>query len=736
MASSGAGPTADRRAGVLRAASVLGEQVLFAAAVFVGAFLIFLVQPMVGKRILPWFGGAPAVWTLCLAFYQSVLFLGYAWAHLLIRFLAPGWQVVAHGAAVALALVALPVLPDDTWQPHGVASPSGRILAMLAANVALPFLVLASTGPLAQAWFARRHPQRSPYPLYAVSNAASLAALLAYPFVIEPRLALSRTGDLWSAAFVAGALAVLACAVLAWRSTTPVGGGHQPAGAGDGAAVRSVPRVALWFLLAACAVVLLMGVTNKLCIDIASVPFLWIVPLATYLLTFVLCFGSERIYRRGVWLALAGVSLVPTTLLWAWIPSVEDSTRALLQSPPVQIGGYCALLLSVCMVLHGELYRLRPPIGSLTAFYLSLSAGGALGGIFVGIVAPRIFEGYHELDIGMGLGALLVLVLWSGDPESRPRRAGLRRTILVAGLVGLAAYAGLRIPRPGDALVFSERSFFGVYRVFDQVSEDSAQRNLMHGTTLHGIELLGRWRRVPTSYFGRATGLGLALGGRDDPPGQRLGVIGLGVGTLASYAREGDSIRFYEIDPLVVQIARDDGLFHFLVDCPAEVEVVVGDARLALADEQRRGAKQDFDYLVVDAFNSDAIPVHLLTVEAFARYVRALAPGGLLAVHVSSRHFDLVPLVLRVGREQGLHGLQITNARAPRLQSRSSQWVWMSRGEDGIRALAQRLRERHAALGLRPESLRLYVPGPDDLRDVPVWTDDYSDLFSLLRKRG
>jgi hypothetical protein len=357
---------------------------LFIAAIFASAFLIFLIQPMVGKRILPWFGGVPAVWTLCLAFYQSTLFLGYAYAHLLIRFARPSRQLGLHAAAVAAALIALPVLPSDAWQPRDAGEPIVRILVMLLANVALPFMVLASTGPLVQAWFARCYPLSSPYPLYAVSNVGSLLALLAYPMWLEPRFPLWETGTIWSFALVPAAAAVLGCAVMAHRVAQ--GSAISNDAPEDGARTKPSPKaIALWFLLSGVAVVILMGVTNKLCLDVASVPFLWIVPLATYLITFVLCFATERTYRRApyVILFLAGYCL--TLVGDDWITALDPKWRVLARSVYVQIPGYCTLLFASCMIMHGELYRLRPPahppIRSQPSIYVCLAAGHWAGSL-------------------------------------------------------------------------------------------------------------------------------------------------------------------------------------------------------------------------------------------------------------------------------------------------------------------------------------------------------------------
>jgi hypothetical protein len=713
--------------------AVRAEHLVFVAAVCASAFLIFLVQPIVGKRILPWFGGAPAVWTLCLAFYQSALFLGYGYAHLLIRLATPAQQLGVHALVIAVAAMLMPVLPGDTWLPHEHTNPSVQILTMLAANVALPFMALASTGPLVQAWFARRHPQQSPYPLYAFSNAGSLVALLAYPFLIEPRVPLSKTGDIWSVAFVVVGCLVIACAALAWRIRPADRSVITP----DSVSTNRLDST-LWLMLSACAVILLMGVTNKLCLDIASVPFLWILPLATYLITFVVCFASQGLYRRALFVLIASATLVPSVGFDLYANLIELPMGVDWRAPLPQTASYCALLFAMCMILHGELYRIRPPALSLTSFYLSLSAGGALGGLFVGIVAPLIFNDYYELHAGLALAGALLAILCARDPSSRLRAAAPRwRWVVVAiGACALVVLSGWTIARPRDELIHQERSFFGVYRVLENRVGPVTIRRLQNGTTVHGAQKMGRRRGLPTSYFGAATGVGLVLGSRDGAVASRIGVVGLGVGTLASYARAGDVIRFYEIDPVVIRIARDDGFFRYFEGSASDAEIVLGDGRLALAREQTRDGPQSFDFLIIDAFNSDAIPVHLLTIEAFAHYIDALAPDGLLAVHASSRHFALIQLVARVGLELGLHSLEILNYHAPRHHSLPSKWVWLSRDANQIQALEERVRQRVSALGLGPDVLKIRRIKKRDVSDVPVWTDDYCDLLGTLEPRS
>jgi spermidine synthase len=711
---------------------------LFVATTFASAFLIFLVQPLVAKRILPWFGGVPAVWSLCLAFYQTTLFAGYAYAYLLIARARPRAQLIVHSVAVAAAVLALPVLPGDAWRPDGHADPSAAILVMLLANVALPFFVLAATGPLVAVWFSRRYPARSPYPLYAVSNLGSLVALLAYPFALEPRLALSTTGQTWSVAFAVTGAAVIACAALSARLNPAVA-----AAAADTTSRARPGRVALWVLLSGCAVVLLMGITNHLCLDVASVPFLWIVPLAIYLATLIVCFGAPRVYRRIPFVLLAVLAFCADLIL-PRLGLAMAVRNALGGAVTYQIVQYGLFLLGACMVLHGELYRLRPPARSLTAYYLCTSGGGALGGLFVGLVAPRVFDGFYELQVGLALACLLFLAACYDDVRGfLARGAPTWRWAIVVPAVAMAlGYAGMQTFRTPRYVLHQERSFFGVLRVELQRSADSQARALLHGSTQHGVQVVGNETK-PTSYYGIHTGIGIALARLEQSPPVRIGVVGLGTGTLASYGRAGDQIQFFEIDPAVIRLSRDSGFFTFLEQSAADVAVVLGDGRISLAREREQNAPR-FDYLIVDAYSSDAVPLHLLTREALALYLDSLEPDGLLAIHTSSRHFDLLPVLSRLAEEAQLHFASLDSTAAPKFFSGASTWVFFARDAAPIDALAHAAEQRRRVLGLdgtaRPAVRRATR---EEIDRAPLWTDDYSDLYraltpngSALRRRG
>jgi spermidine synthase len=706
--------------------------VLFGATAFASAFLIFLVEPLVAKRVLPWFGGAPAAWSVCLAFYQVMLFAGYGYANLLIARANAGNQLAIHALAVSAAIIALPVLPAEAWRPEETGDPSAAILALLLANVALPFLVLAATGPLVAVWFARRHPTRSPYALYAASNFGSLGALLAYPFGLEPRLAVSATSRLWSGAFVATGAAILACAGLAWRTRPAAAAAHEMAEAID-PRDRRPGRVALWIALAACAVVILMAVTNELCLDIASVPLLWIAPLAIYLFTLILCFGMPRSYRRTPYVVLALLAFTAPTLAdrLGVVAALFEATSGELLFVSALYGG---LLFATCMLLHGELYRLRPPARSLPWFYLCVAGGGAAGGLAVGLGAPRVFDWFFELPLGLALCLVLFLVACRDDPRGwlgrgAPRwRIGL--AVAVAGY-GVAAVGSDLLDQPSSVLRH-ERSFFGVLSVQQRDSDQGPLRVLMHGSTVHGSQL-EHAQDQPTSYYSVHTGIGLALSNREPGVPARIGVIGLGAGTLAAYGHAGDHMVFFEIDPADIRLARDGRYFTYLAHSAADISIVEGDGRISLLRYRAHNLPR-FDYLIVDAFTGDVVPVHLLTREALALYLDALDPGGLLAIHISSRYFDLMPVVSRLAADARLHAVNLISVELEAQASGASSWVLLARDERRVRSLADAAEDDTRRLGVRGALPPIQFPSAAMIARATLWTDDYSDLLGALRR--
>ncbi len=629
----------------------------YAISVFLSAVLLFDVQFILGKHVLPWFGGAAAVWTTCMVFFQALLLAGYLYAHLLGR-LTPERQRNAHVLLLGLAVVFLgvraaawpsPLTPGEAWKPVPDTSPVVQILALLSAAVGLPYLALAATGPLLQSWYARAFLGRSPYRLYALSNLGSLLGLLGYPLVAEPLLSVSAQARLWTVGFVVFVLVTGACAVSFARSS----GDPIPNAPQEDAARVPGSLVLLWCGLAAIPSVMFLAVTSQLCQELAVVPLLWMLPLALYLLSFVLCFEYGRFYHRE-------------TLLGFLVVAAGAGTLALYQGTTLGAAGQVAVFSFVLLVYglacHGELARLKPPPERLTTFYLVVAAGGAAGGVFTGVVAPLLFSSFFELHFALWAGPVVLLLAVARDAGSWLHRGPrplvwAQRVAVAAWVIALGVALSVHVEdtyRGAERIV---RNFYGVLRIIRQdAGTDLEALQLKHGRIIHGLQYVSSWwRREPTTYYGPRTGIGLAL---ERHPrrraGQplRVGGVGLGVGTIAAYSRPGDVFVFYEINPEVIAFsAGADPTFTYLRDSLASVQVVPGDARLALEREPPR----DFDVLAVDAFSSDAIPVHLLTREALLLYLRHLStPEGVLALHVSNRFLDLKPVVRGLAGSLGL----------------------------------------------------------------------------------
>ena len=680
---------------------------IYAPAVFLGAFLLFQVQPLIGKYILPWFGGSPEVWTTCMLFFQVFLLAGYAYAHLLVRYLPPRAQVVVHIAVIISALAVLPIVPAAAWKPQGADYPTLRILLLLSACIGLPYFALSATGPLMQGWFNRTNPSASPYRLYSLSNTGSLLALVSYPFLVEPAWSRQTQANVWSWSLVAFAVAAGICAVWLWKH-------HQPKRLSiDENVSRRDGRVRinwgvhlLWLALPAGASVELLAVTNKICQDIAVIPFLWILPLCLYLLSFIICFHHERWYVRPVFLiafilSIAAVAYVRTQSVE--LPVIQ------------QIVMYSAVLFSCCMVCHGELYRIRPDPRHLTAYYLMIAAGGAIGGVLVAVVAPLVFNTYLELHLGLLACCLFVL---SADTESVLRRSP-RRWVWTGLIIVVGVAAVLSEGNRGDAnkvAVLNSRNFFGVLTVWENDRSDPAMHRyvLQHGTTFHGLQFVEpEKRRLPTAYYGQNGGAGLAIRNFRRQENRHIGVVGLGVGTIAAYGREGDRIRFYEINPAIERIARTR--FSYLADCLAEVDVIMGDARLSMEAE----APQEFDLLVLDAFSSDAVPVHLLTVEAFEIFLRHLKGDGVIAMHVSTVHLDLQSVIWKMAERLSLKTAWIQNDENEAEGILASDWILLTRDDSFI----------------NQEAVRSAATAPrSDFDRIDLWTDEHVNLFQILKR--
>jgi hypothetical protein len=707
---------------------------LYALTIFTGAFLLFHVQPLIGKYILPWFGGGPGVWTTCMLFFQVALLGGYAYAHGAARWLKPRGQVILHLCLLAVALALLPITPAETWKPRGDGNPTLQIVALLSVTLGLPYLVLSATGPLLQHWFTRAHPGVSPYRLYALSNAGSLLALVSYPFFFEPNFTRKTQAGMWGWGLALFAAGCAGCALRMWKSKvqspkSEVGSPSKPPiqqSINPTSALRP-PRsaVGLWLLLPACAVVLLLATTNKLCQDVAVIPFLWVAPMALYLLSFIVAFDSPRWYGRFPAALALAAALGGAT--WAVCRGADWTLWK-------QVAMYCGALFVCCLVCHGEVYRLRPEPERLTGFYLTLAAGGALGGVFVALVAPVLFQDYYELHWGLVMcGALFAFVFVrrghaeSGAPAGT-RFARLRRDCAPGGAlyaplgatvwlgVGLlAAVLWLQAWKGNREVVSASRNFYGVLKVCEY-RKDNPQEHyflLQHGRITHGLQFADPQRaRWPTSYYSESSGVGLAFKTLPTGP-RRIGVVGLGTGSLTVYSRPGDSVRIYEINPEVKRLASSR--FTYLSGCPGPVEIAPGDARLSL----EREAPQHFDLLALDAFSSDSIPVHLLTREAFESYARHLNTNGVLAVHISNHFLDLEPVVVNLARQAGYEVALIDAEEDPEeWWEYNSSWMLLSRNP----ALLDSPDIRAAAS----------TPGRHAGR-VPLWTDDFVSLFQILK---
>ena len=693
---------------------------LYALTILVSAFLLFQVQPVIAKIILPWFGGSAAVWTVCLLFFQLVLLLGYLYAHAVVRYLKPKAQMALHCALLLGSLLALPIYPSDSLKPAGTADPTWGILSLLALTVGLPYFLLSTTGPLMQAWYARRFQGAMPYRLYALSNAGSMFALISYPVLFEPTFTTHQQAWMWSLGF---GVFIAVCALAAYLSSNSKEV-EIPEVAKD-AEKPTTTHYILWMALPACASVLLLAITNHLSANVAAIPFLWVLPLSLYLLSFILCFEGSGWYRRNPYLQLLAVALA--SMGYALTSTLDRSLplhlwffgNVTLRAVWMMIALYGLGLFTCCMVCHGELARLKPHPRYLTHFYLMMSAGGALGGILVGLIAPRVFRNFYELPLGLVAGAALVVIVLKQDPELTWFRKWYQPAPLfgIALVLALGWYNGKQIRDFGKDARLLVRNFYGALKVEDSgpATDLDAVRSLTHGTINHGNQFLNiARRRWPTTYYGPDTGVGIAIRDKEKAHAVRIGVIGLGTGTVAAYGRLGDYVRYYEINPLVLKIATTE--FSYLNDCPCQHDVAMGDARLSLERELKQNGSEHFDVLAVDAFSSDSIPVHLLTKEAMDLYFRHLQPDGILAVHISNRYLDLQPVVAEEAKATGRVARLVDTDDDDSIGVFGATWILVAAPAPG---LDREILNQSAEIASR--------------KKVRLWTDDYSNLFQILK---
>jgi len=780
---------------------------VYAVTIFLSAFLLFQIQPIVSKSILPWFGGTPAVWTTCLLFFQSLLFAGYAYAHFSNTWFRGRQQAILHIAVIMSAIALLRVLPKDSWKPSGDGNPTWQILVMLTITIGLPYFVLSATGPLLQAWFARSFPGRSPYRLYALSNIGSLLALISYPFLLEHVLELPRQATLWSAGFIAFGLL---CGYTAWRvfksssSSSGRGQGDDPLRAGvssptpDASAPTtyadasvtsaheppatnpqspsSSPRslhYLLWLLLPAFASIVLLATTNHVTTDVAVVPLLWVVPLALYLVTFIIAFDHPKWYRPIYISIVALVAIYVTCMLFKQNRGVVELydcgiTGKLLRDlseaagrvtkdvagrpvgPSIALGFRTSLIanftamFAICFFCHGELARIKPHARYLTAYYLMMSAGGALGGLAVSMIAPHVFQTYFEWTLAIFAAAIVSIayILYAlvgravalDRPGEKANAAfaawiGLVLLLLPSSLVLLDLVEYLYSPKQGT--VFQDRNFFGTITIRERDIEDPQKQCLvlLNGTTIHGSQYMADdRRRQPTSYYAPESGIGqvLAFYRNNRPPGgTRIGDVGLGTGTLAAYVDKGEFLTFYEINPAVIEMASSGDWFTYIPDCRArgaKCDIKLGDARLTLEQEVKTPNLPKYHVLVLDAFSSDAVPVHLLTSEAFEIYLQRLAKAevdgaeGALVVHISNRHLDLARVVRAVADKFKLNCIRINTPGNPAQATNEATWMVLTRNPELAATLAPLDRDP-----------------PDPTKPPILWTDARSSLWEIMK---
>ena len=722
---------------------------VFACAIFLSAALLFVVQPMFTKMVLPRFGGSPSVWSVAMVFFQAVLLGGYAYAHVITRWLPTRLAVPVHIALLAVATFALPLAIATGWGRPPSEGATAWLLGLFLASIGLPFFALSANGPLLQAWFARtdHRAAKDPYFLYAASNVGSFLALISYPFVIEPFTRLGAQTRAWTAGFYLLILLIAVSGVLLLRSPNKL---PAPVEGVTDEAAPSWRDVAAWVALAAVPSALLIAVTAHISTDVAAAPLLWVIPLALYLATFVFVFQTRPLLRHE-WM----VRVQPAAICGL----VAVLAMQTLNQLPLTLTLNIVAFFLCAMVCHGELARRRPAPRHLTAFYMWMSTGGMIGGISAGLIAPHVFSSVAEYPILIVLAILcrpgaslwparrellwwlgmLALALIIAVPALAFRHSidATSYWITVATLLVIAflfqrealKFAGLiALTFVFGQLYFSDatrtasvRSFFGVHKIVD--SEDGRYRILLHGTTEHGAQQIrdddGRpltGRPEPLTYYHAASplaqGIAAARSRKNGP--LRVGTVGLGTASITCYREPGDTWRIYEIDPAVVRIARNPALFTYLSQCAPDVPIVIGDARLTLAD----GPDGSYDVLVIDAFSSDAIPVHLLTQEAMAIYRRKLAPGGMALVHVSNRHMELGSVVVGIAAANGLVARVIDSSEGEDDDNHrfSSLVVAVARSDADFGELA------------KSDDWELTEADPDQW----VWTDDYSNIVGAV----
>ena len=676
---------------------------LYFLIIFIGAFLLFQVQPLIAKMILPYFGGGAAVWTACLLFFQAFLLLGYGYAHLLTKLTSRKKQLFCHFTLLALSCFFMPLgLTSLSLDPLPKDAPLWQILALLSSAIGLPYLLLSATGPLVQKWYSDIE-NALPYRLYSLSNLASLLALISFPFCFEWLLTTEQQASYWSASYGVYCLIFIALGRHVMRSgsfsTKPISVAVID---NEYSQDKSKAVSLLWLAFSAVGVILLVSTTNAMTQNIPPVPFLWILPLCLYLLSFIISFHSSAWYVRWYWLVLFMFTACIGILLY-----FIGSQFGII----TQIVMYSSLLFSACMICHGELAKLKPNSNQLTWYYFLISLGGFLGSAFVVFVAQNVFQ--HFLEFPLAIIAVFILLALAIYQQQKKLTALLNLSVLSALTFGsLFVYLNDQFLKTD---IYNSRNFYGLLAVKEVTINNKKERRLIDGTTSHGTQSMEVGQQyLPLSYYRKNTGIALALQKLSAQNTVNAGLIGLGAGTLAAYGKKGDKYRFYELNPAVISAANN--YFSYLADSKASIELVLGDGRVSLSQESRLGINHQFDILVVDAFSGDSIPQHLLTVEAFQLYWQQLKTNGVLAVHISNSHLNLLPLMRGLADKFSVE-LRYFKTLASNNHEHDTQWVWFTNNQ----ALLQNT------------SINSYTNAWLDKQAPVLWTDNYSNLLSVLK---
>lgn len=675
----------------------LVKSIQYGLTIFLSAFLLFQIQPIVGKIILPWFGGSASVWTICMLFFQATLLLGYSYSHLVIKLFKPIQQSFIHITLLIFSALMLPFAPSEYWKPTGDEDPSLLIIGLLTVCIGLPYLTLATTGPLVQAWFTKEEPGKIPYRLFALSNFGSLIGLLTYPTIFEISFSTTTQSHIWSALYF---LFAINCALLAWGA----GKNHTEEHSTNEKVISAIKikQLLLWILLAACPSILLVANTAFLTENIAPVPLLWIGPLALYLLSFIICFEKQKWYLRKFFLPCAFMGL----LALAWLPVIGLDQLPINVSIPL----YLISFFFICMVCHGELAKQKPENTHLTIYYLMIAVGGLIGGLFVGVMAPHLFTQHYELSVGIIISAIIVSFIFLSTTHFKKRFLELACTSIA--FCYLATIFGIRYVYhlyEFNSAKISQRNFYGIVKV--SIDNAKETKSMLHGRIIHGSQSTDPSKEgLPTTYYTEDSGIGIAIKLQQSFKNSiKVGVIGLGVGTLATYGRSSDHFKFYEINPIVISFANQE--FSYLSNSSAKIETILGDARIKLNDE----TPQNYDILAIDAFSGDAIPVHLLTLEAFQNYLNHLNENGILAIHISNRYLDLKPVIKAVAEKYKLEAKLVLSESLSENGYNWSSWILIAKNQAFFQS-----KELSKSIEIKTKS------------EFKAWTDNYSNILSIF----